>query len=743
MIEITKEICPTGAWRLEDAGDGCAFLVFDVPGEKVNILSEAVLRDLDRVLDLIAKDASCRALIVVSGKGDTGTYIAGADIHEIRAVRTASEAAAKAASGQRVLGRFGSIPQVTVAAVHGACLGGGTELILACDLRVASHHPKTRIGLPEVQLGILPGFGGSQRLPRLVGIARALPIILSGKPQSVESAAKIGLVDRVVYPGRLREEAKTLATAALANEGKEYRPHRPKRPFLLRMLEAIPAGRRFIGQRALREAERKAGPHYPAPAKAIDAVIQGFGQPIDRGLELEARLVGELAASSVAKNLIDLFLSSELARRGDSKRESGPSCSVEGDVVGVLGAGIMGGGIAELLVRKGFRVRLKDIALPAIQSAFARVDELLSKRVERRSSTPSEKDNALSAITATLDTSGFRRTRLVIEAVVENLEVKRAALREIEAAVAPDAILASNTSSLSITEIARGLARPESFVGLHFFNPVDRMMLVEVIRGESSSESALERVEDLARRLGKIPVRVRDGAGFLVNRLLGPYLNEAVRLFSEGYSIVEIDAWARGFGMPVGPFELLDEVGLDVAAKVSHVLHAAFGERARPPELLDKILADPTTRGRKTGRGFYRHGGRKPTPNREILALGGTGGKDFKAADPDLWLRRLIYPLVNEAARALEEGVVDGPSTLDLAMVMGTGFAPFRGGPLRYADSVGLNRIATAMRELGEPRLAPAPYLEQIAASSETFYARGQESGVVESRGEELEKAQV
>lgn len=742
MIEVTSELAPTGAWKLEDAGDGIAFLVFDVPGEKLNVLSEAVLRDLERVLEALGRDTTLRGLIVIGGKEDTGTFIAGANVHEIRSITSASEASEKARLGQAVLGRFASLPAVTVAAIHGACLGGGTELALACDLRIATHHPKTRIGLPEVQLGILPGFGGSQRLPRLVGLSRALPIILTGKPQSVTAAARIGLVDRVVYPPLLREEALALAREAIEKGGKSYVLRRSKEPWYLRLLESLPIGRSFLRNRATQDVLRRAGPHYPAPIKAIQAAVEGYGKPIEKGLELEARLVGELAASDVAKNLIDLFLSSEAARRREGGEESRDSCPAAGERVGLLGAGVMGGGLAALLARKGFRVRLKDIAHESIQAALAKAADLYNGRVRRRRMTPGEKANALASITATLDYSGFSRINFVIEAVVENLDVKKAVFREIEGAVGEDAILASNTSSLSISEMQKDLRRPERLVGLHFFNPVDRMLLVEVIRGERSSDEAVRAAENFARRLDKIPVRVGDGPGFLVNRLLGPYLNESVRLFEEGFSPVEIDQSMRHFGMPMGPFELLDEIGLDVAAKVSQVLYKAFGERARPPEFLEKILADPELRGKKTGKGFYvyRRKGKK-RPNPVVLRMGGKTAKDFRPADPELWIRRLIYPVIDEAARALEDGIASSPTQVDLAMVLGTGFAPFRGGPLRYADATGPTRIVSALRDLREPRLAPSTYLVELADQGRGFYRDSRDKTRSEVASDTLERA--
>ena len=732
MIDISS-LSRTAAWRLEDSGDGVGFLVFNLPDETLNKLSEAVLEDLDRILTELGKDETLRALVVLGGKPESGTFIAGADINEIRSVTDANEATLKAGLGQSVLHKLSTMSPVTIAAIHGNCLGGGAELAFACDMRVASHSPKTRIGLPEVQLGILPGFGGTQRLPRLIGLSRALPVILGGKPLEVRKAYKLGVVDRVVYPDLLRRTCIDLAREALEKGGKSYRPRKSNRTsFLMRCLEKLPPGRTLIRNQARKGIDGKVGRHYPAPYFALDAMVTGFSLDLEKGLNLEAKLIGELIASPVSKNLIDLFLTSEEARRG--RRGSGDglsaqACSQSGTTVGLLGAGVMGGGLAALTARKGFRVRMKDIHREALQTGYKKIDDLYRGRVKRRRMTKSELSNCMAMISGTTEYSGFENTPLVIEAVVENMDIKKQVLREVEATLDERAIFASNTSALSITELASAANRPERVVGLHFFNPVDRMPLVEVIRGEKTSDEAVEAVESFARKLGKVPVRCGDGPGFLVNRILGPYLNEATRLFEEGYSPVSIDAAIREFGMPMGPFELLDEVGLDVGAKVGVILHEAFGERARPPELLSALKENSARLGKKTGRGFYIHGGKSKKPNDDMLRHGGTGGSGFKADDQALWIRRLVYPMVNEAARALEEKIVERPSDVDLAKVFGTGFAPFRGGPLRYADSVGVTKVVDGLRSLRDPRHVPCELLDRLARSGDRIYSLGESAG--------------
>ena len=727
-----KNSSTTGAWRLEAPEDGIAVLVFDLPGEKVNKLSKAVLDDLDRVLDGIASDKRIRALVVIGGKEDSGTFIAGADIGEIRAIGDSAEATELARRGQAVLGKLASMPAVTVAAIHGNCLGGGAEFALACDFRLGSDAEKTRLALPEVQLGILPGFGGTQRLPRLIGLARALPVILGGKPIDMRKALKLGMVDEVVYVADLRDASISFAARALAGKGKAYRSRSRmrKRSLLLRLLEKTPPGRYLVRWTALKDIRRKAGEHYPAPFKALDAMIDGFGMTIEKGLELEARLVGELAASETCKNLIDLFMASEAARRGSSEKKKvrGVARPAQpGGLVGLLGAGVMGGGLAALVARKGYRVRMKDINREAIAAGYRRIDEIFRGRVARRRMKKTEPINVLARITTSTDYAGFSSAEIVLEAIVEDMEIKKKVLREAEGELGRHVVFASNTSALSIDDLQNAAKWPGRVVGLHFFNPVERMPLVEVIRGSRTTEAALVAAETLARSLGKIPVRCADGPGFLVNRVLGAYLNEAVRLLEEGYSPRAIDRAVREFGMPMGPFELIDEVGHDVASKVAGILHVGLGERARPPELLSTLGGDPDVLGRKTGRGFYLHKGKgrggKLELNRKFLGgVPGVSGS-FRSSDAGLWIRRLIYPLINEAAAALDEKIVATPSDVDLAMVFGTGFAPFRGGPLRYADSLGAGKVAEGLKAFNEERLVPCGLLEKLASQGGAFYS--------------------
>ncbi len=725
MIDIGT-LTKTGAWSLRDEGAGIWRLVFDLPEEKVNKLTAAVLEDLEAVLMALAKQTELKALIVWGGKEGSGTFIAGADIQEIREVTGVEETNRRVQRAQKVLDLFSSMPAVTVAAIDGNCLGGGLELALACDLRIGTLSEKTKLGLPEVQLGIIPGFGGTQRLPRLIGIGKALPLILTGRTVDARTAGSLGILDRVVYPGRLLEEAKELADHVLDRGGKKHRLKRPVPPLAQRVLQGTAAGRSLLRRFARRSVLKSTSGHYPAPLKAVDAVIDGFPLSLEKGLELEARFIGELATSKICKNIIDIYLTSESIRRGKAAGDgaaSAPEREPGEKRAGILGAGVMGGGITALLARKGYRVRLKDIQPEALQLALKKADESFSTLVGKKQLTRAQKNNCMGAITTTLDDSGFETTGVIIEAVVEKMEIKQKVLEALEERIPEDTLLCSNTSALAITEMQSVLKRPGRLVGLHLFNPVHRMPLVEVIPGEHSTEEAVARAESLARELGKYPVRVADRPGFLVNRLLAVYLNEAARLFEEGYSLVEVDRTLKRFGMPMGPFELIDEVGLDVAAKAAATLHEGLGDRMRPPDVLRRLL-DEGLLGKKSGRGFYVHGGGAREPNRSALKHGGTGGQNFTPNAPDVWIRRLIYPVINEAARALEEKVVASASLLDVAMVMGTGFAPFRGGPLRFADSLGGKKVVEALEAFKEERLKPCDALIQMARDEAKFYDR-------------------
>ncbi|HSJ24188.1 MAG TPA: 3-hydroxyacyl-CoA dehydrogenase NAD-binding domain-containing protein [Longimicrobiales bacterium] len=693
------------ALTLDVTGDGVAWLIFDRPDARLNILSSGVMARLDELLGAIeegARDGSIQAVVVRSGK--EGSFIAGADVKEIAGVTDPAAARAGASAGQRVFLRLDRLPVPTVAAVDGICLGGGTELILACDVRIASDRRETRIGLPEVRLGIIPGWGGTTRLPRVIGLSDALGMILIGANVSARKAQRIGLIAERMHPAVLYERAGELALELARGAGLPRR----RRPLAKRALDGTPVGRRIVMRQARRQVLKETKGHYPAPLAALEVVRRSRKLPLEEALEVEAEAVSRLAVGDVSKNLIHVFHLLEASKKAGPQGVSPRPV----ERVAVLGAGVMGGGIAQLLSYRGLDVRLKDINADALglglRHARQMFDRLLRRgRLERR-----ELERHMDAIAPTLEYSGFATVDLVIEAVVERMDVKQQVLRETESNVRSGCVLTTNTSSLSVTEMQRALDRPDNFAGMHFFNPVHRMPLVEVIRGEQTTDETVATVLALTRRLDKTPVVVRDGPGFLVNRILAPYLNEAGWLLAEGASIEQVDRVLRRFGMPMGPLRLLDEVGLDVARHAGEVMANAFGERLNAPPPMT-ALQNLELLGRKGGRGFYLYeDGREKGVNDEIYGLlrDALPAQRREFDDQEI-LDRALLVMVNEAARILDEDIVATPGDVDLGMITGTGFPPFRGGLLRWADSLGMAVIRQRLQRLQADhgaRFAPA-----------------------------------
>jgi 3-hydroxyacyl-CoA dehydrogenase/enoyl-CoA hydratase/3-hydroxybutyryl-CoA epimerase len=679
--------------------ENVGWVVFDLPGEKVNKLTAPVLDHLRAVLDEALR-RNVRGLVFVSDKPDM--FVAGADVRDIAGVTDPRDGAEKAAYGQAVFEAIARFPRTTIAVITGPCLGGGYELALACTLRLVENRTAVRIGLPEVKLGILPGFGGTQRLPQRVGLRRALDLILTGKTLPAKPAFRRGLVDALVPPG----EGRRIANEILM-ETRRLRAATPGR--VDRFLAAVPPLRNFIFKRARAMVNRKARPeHYPAPHLALDAIAGGFGGSEVAAYANEARLLGEAIVTPASKNLTWLFMNS-----GKTKEPVGLDLSAASrpERTAVLGAGVMGGGIAWLAGEKGYPIRIRDIAPEALEGALRTAGTLWSKQVRRRRLTPSERDRRLEKLSFTLDLSGFNRVDFVFEAVVENLEIKRKVIAEVEAVLPDHAVIASNTSSLRIEDIAAGARRPERIVGLHFFNPVDRMPLVEVVAGPVSSARAVATAYKLALDLGKTPVLTADCPGFLINRLLAFYLGEALALFEQGVDAETMDRALTRFGMPMGPFTLLDQIGLDVADKVTAVVRSAYGDRLPEQQTVTR-LADQGHLGRKSGRGFYVYGSKTArTPNPEAREAAGNPAP--RTVPETEILDRLLLPMVNEAARCLEESVVRRALDVDLATVMGTGFPPFRGGLLRWADARGVEDILERLESWSEaqPRFRPSEAL--------------------------------
>ena len=710
---------PAGrAFALAVDGDGFATLTFDLPGRRANIFTREALSELDALVAELAARREIEALVLLSGKPEI--FIAGADVEEIANVTDPREAEEGSRFGHRLFGAWATLPFPTIVAIRGTCVGGGTELSLASSAIVVSDRQDLKIGLPEVQLGIVPAWGGCTRLPRRVGLAAALDLILTGRTISGRQALKIGLADALLPDAGFADRA----VAWVRSESARLRTARRRGPRGARGVTALvvdgnPLGRAFVLAQARRQTLAKTRGRYPAPLRAIEVAGVGLAQGEAAGFDAEARATGELAVGPVAKNLIRLF------RLIEANKKEGESEEAVATVhrPAILGAGVMGGGIAALVADKaGLPVRVKDVRPEALTTALAHAAGLFEKRARRGRLTRRELARKLALLQPTLEDRTLAGSDFVVEAIVENLSVKQRVLGDLGSLLAPSAIVATNTSSLSIDAIGERVPGRERVVGMHFFNPVDKMPLVEVVVGPRTSPAAARAVAAFARRLGKTPVTVRECPGFLVNRLLAFYSAEALWLLDEGWRVEEIDRAMVAWGMPMGPLRLADEVGLDVSAKVAAILHAAFGERLPFPAWVERLSGDAGRLGVKSGRGFYRYRGREEKGVDPAIygALGvrpaRRGGRD---GDAEALAERMVLPMVNEAARCLAEGVVAGPGSLDLALIFGTGFPPFRGGLCRWAESTGLDRTVERLERLASevgPRFAPSEALRAAAA---------------------------
>lgn len=701
------------AFTRETLNDGIVVLVFDVPGAPVNTISRDVMQEFVSVMGTLEHDPQVRAVVLFSGKADN--FIAGADIEEFVKLSSASEAERMAAEGQEMLDRVAAFPRPVVVGIHGACVGGGFELALAAHYRVATDHPRTQIGLPEVQLGILPAAGGCQRLPRLVGARAALDMILAGKTERAQKAFRTGMVDELVPQSILRQV--TIDAARRLAGG--WRPRR-RRPGWL--LDGNPLGRALVFRAARRQLEQRTRGNYPAPLAALEAVEHGLKHGMREGLKFEARAFGQLAVTDVSRKLVQIFFATN-----QLKKDFGipnPPRPLEVKRLAVVGSGFMGAGIAGTAVAQaGVDVRLRDTDLARVALGLRAARDLLNDRLKRRRIDRHEHARLVALLSGSTDYSGFRRADLVIEAVFEDLRVKQQVLAEVEAASNDRTVFASNTSTIPISDIAAQGRRPERVIGMHFFSPVARMPLLEVIPGASTDPEVVTTAVAFGRRMGKTAIVVRDSPGFWVNRILAPYIGEAAQLVREGAAIDAIDDLMVEWGFPVGPLTLLDEVGLDVAGKAAGVLHAAFGERFAPAPGLDAMIKDGRL-GRKSGKGFYRYDdGKKQGVDDKIYELMGVhpnGGPR-----PAEIVQRLVYAMVNEAARAVGEEVVRVPRDGDIGAIYGFGFPPFRGGPLRHADDLGADRLVMELERLAErlgPRFQPSDTLREMAGRSAKFY---------------------
>jgi 3-hydroxyacyl-CoA dehydrogenase/enoyl-CoA hydratase/3-hydroxybutyryl-CoA epimerase len=698
--------------------DSIAVVTFDLPGEPVNKLTAAVKVEFEALLIRLRDDAEIKGAVLISGKPDT--FIAGADIEEFTALTTQAEAERLSFEGQEMVNRVETLPKPVVAAIHGACLGGGLELALACHYRVATDHRKTQLGLPEVQLGLIPGAGGCQRLPRLIGLRAALDMILTGKSERAAKALRLGLADEVVPPSILRRTA-LAATQRLVREGLPRRNARGGLQALF--LDRTPAGRRLVYRGARAQVLKRTGGHYPAPLAALETVRVGLEHGITAGLAEEHHAFGQLAVGDVSRKLVQIFFATTALKKDDGI-PSGSASPRQIRRLAVVGAGFMGSGIAgTAALNVEVDTRLKDADLARVGKGLGAATAILQDRLQRRRITRPQFER-LSALISGGDTyAGFGRADLVIEAVFEELAVKRKVLADVEAVTRPDTIFASNTSTLPIHDIAAEAQRPDRVLGMHFFSPVEKMPLLEVIPTDRTAPEAIVTAVRFGRRMGKTVIVVNDRPGFWVNRILSPYLNEAGLMVAEGVPIERIDRTATAWGFPVGPIALLDEIGLDVAHKAAETMRAAFGERMKGGTTLDRMLAAGRL-GRKNGRGFYRYRkGRKAGPDGAVHGVLGTRPAEDVAGE--LIERRLVYAMLNEAAMACAESVIRSARDGDIGAIYGIGFPPFRGGPLRLIDDLGASRVVSTLHELEDQfgeRFRPAPALAEMARQGARYY---------------------
>ena len=709
-------------WQLINEENGIVVAVLDKAGESANSLSADVMAEFGEILDQFEKQPP-KGLLIRSGK-EAG-FIAGADIQEFSQLDSAEKGRALVTRGWNLFNRLAAVPYPTLALVRGHCLGGGLELALACHGRVVTDHAKTVLGLPEVQLGLLPGSGGTQRLPRLIGVAKALDLMLTGKQVRAKQAKKLGLVDDVVPPSILLD-----AAIKLAKKGKPR--HQLKRDLQGKVLETNALGRKVLFDQARKGVKAKTRGNYPAPERILEVVRIGVEEGMQAGLAAESRHFGELVMTAESAALRSIFFATTEMKKEVSYQGAEPRKVAH---AAVLGGGLMGGGIAFVTATKaGVPVRIKDVGSAGIGNAMRYSYDLLARKLKRRQLLRSELEKQMSLLTGTLDYAGFHRVDMVVEAVFEDLALKHQMVADVERECGEHTVFASNTSSLPIHQIAANAAHPERVVGLHYFSPVDKMPLAEVIPHASTSAETVATTLAFARAQGKTPIVVKDEAGFYVNRILAPYMNEAARLVLEGEPVEVLDSALLDFGFPVGPITLLDEVGIDVGAKISPILEKELGgEQFQAPKAFDKLLQDDR-KGRKNGKGFYLYG--KAAPRNRL-----TGKEGKKTVDESVYAvlgvkvspklarqeiaERCVLLMLNEAAMALDSGVVASARDGDIGAIFGIGFPPFLGGPFRYMDSLGIDhlvgRLEYYQKRHGD-RFAPCARLKAMAAEQARFY---------------------
>jgi 3-hydroxyacyl-CoA dehydrogenase/enoyl-CoA hydratase/3-hydroxybutyryl-CoA epimerase/enoyl-CoA isomerase len=707
----------SAALQLEFHPDGIAQITFDQPESKANTLGQAILAEFEAVLDRLESKREVLGLILSSGK--PGMFIAGADLKELGTAKPDPVQTRRLVErGLDIIGRFENLPYPTVAVIDGACMGGGLEVALGFDYRLAGTHPKVDIGFPEVKIGLFPGWGGTQRFPRLVGPSLGCELICSGDSVSAQRAKELGLVFDVVPSDRLLDEARRLLAWSRATRDWEK----------ARTLKRQPVGLTedqhsftFAVARAVVQAKTKG--QLPAPLAALDAVARGCNLPLDEALKIETEAFVPLVGSTISRNLIAVFFMTGRLAKDTGVAAANVAPRAVGKV-GVLGAGIMGSGIAGAHVRRGIPALMLDVASDAVEKGVAAIAKVLQSRIDIGRSTPPEMLKALSLLSTTQNLALMVDRDVVIEAVVENEEIKKATYRDLMKVLPEDAIVASNTSTISITRMAQAVNKPQNFAGMHFFNPVDRMQLVEVVRGERTGDVTVATLVALAKRIGKSPIVVRDCPGFLVNRILFPYMNEALVLLEQGADPRALDKAATAFGMPMGPITLNDLVGLDTALYAGKVVNTAFADRAKDSRILEELV-NAGRLGQKSGAGFYSYGkGSRGADDPAFAAVLERCRSERRTISQEEITDRLFLPMLVEASLVLTEGIVRDPADVDMGLILGLGFPAYRGGLLRWADTIGLDKITALLAKyerLG-PRFRPTEQMRRLAAEKKGFF---------------------
>jgi len=700
-----------------DSEDDIVIVTLDQPGEKVNKLDEVLIDHFENLMNTYQNDPSIKGIVLISGK--KGNFIAGADVEMLKN-KTAPEGIEELSRrGNRLLLQLENFNKPVVAAIHGSCIGGGNEVAMACHYRVASKDSSTKFSQPEVKLGLLPGGGGTQRLPKLIGLQNALKYALTGKNIYPRQAYKMGLVDELTHKDAILTAAKKAVDKI--NSGSFKR--KDKRNLSAKLLEGNFVGRKIIFSQARKKAESNTKGNYPAPFKIIDCMEEGYKNGLKAGLEKESIGFGELAATEESEALVNLFFSMQKAQKNPAEEQARKVSKI-----GVLGAGLMGSGIAEVSVNNDIRVLLKDQTIEQAAEGKKSIWDSLQKKKKKHILTSFERDKIASLVSPASSYKGFENVDMVIEAVFEDLDLKKDILKETESIVPEDCIFASNTSSLPISKIAEASKRPEQVIGMHYFSPVPKMPLLEIIVTNNTAEWVTATATQVGIDQGKHVIVVKDGPGFYTTRILAPFMNEALLLLEEGISIKQLDREMKQFGFPVGPAALFDEVGIDVAAHITEVLNPMFSERGVNPSDKPQLLFDEGYKGKKNQKGFYKYKQsqskkKKKEPNEGIYRF--FGGSERKKLDSETVQMRMALTMINEAALCLQEEILQNPADGDLGAILGLGFPPFLGGPFRYIDRQKATTIVQQLENFENkhgPRFRPAQILIERAASGNPFF---------------------